>query len=525
MPEAIKPKLRTRPFAIIIRDGWGYNEDPAMHAYDATRVANTPTADRLNREYSWTLIRTSGEDVGLPPGTMGNSEVGHQNIGAGRIVFQESMRLTNEIRQGTFFENEELLKAIDNAKKNQSKIHFIGLASDIGVHSLLGHLYGLLEMCKRNDLDRVFVHPLMDGRDSPPTSGKGYLTDIQSKMDEMGVGQFASVMGRFYGMDRDQRWDRVEKAYQCMRNGKGERASNAIEAIQASYDHQITDEFVEPTNITDANGNPIALVEDGDSVVFFNFRGDRPREITRAFVDPEFSAFDRGALPQLYYVCLTEYDKTIPAPVAFKKPPKMKNIVGEYWSKLGLKQFRCAETEKYAHVTFFFNDYTEPPFPGEDRQIVPSPKVRTYDEKPEMSAYEVCDQVLKRLDSNEYDVMVINFANPDMVGHTGDMQAAIKAAETVDTCVGRIIEKIEAMGGSAVVLADHGNLELMWDVTTNGPHTAHTTYPVPFIVVDKELKVCKLREDGRLADVIPTCLDIMGVSQPEEMTGKTIIIH
>lgn len=518
-----KNNLRTRPFVLVIRDGWGWNPDEKLQKYDATRLANTPNDDRLRSEYPFTLIGTSGEDVGLPEGTMGNSEVGHQNIGAGRIVYQESMRLTKAIRDGEFQKNQVLLNAIADCKKKNSKLHLIGLASDIGVHSLLGHLYALVEMCRDNGLSEVYVHPLMDGRDSPPRSGKGYLTDIQAKLDEIGAGKIASVAGRFYGMDRDQRWDRVEKAFNCMRWGKGEKAESAIDLMQTCYDKDMTDEFVEPTNIVDEAGKPIATIDDGDAVVFFNFRGDRPREITRAFVDPDFAGFERGPKPDIDFICLTQYDATIPAKVAFTKPPKMKNIAGELLSIDGLKQFRCAETEKYAHVTFFFNDYTEPAFAGEDRQIIPSPKVRTYDEKPEMSAYEVCDTVLSKLDTNEYDIVIVNFANPDMVGHTGIMEAAIKAAEVVDECVGKIIAKVEQMGGSALITADHGNLELMWDESTNGPMTAHTTYPVPLIVVDKEYKNAKLLDGGILADVVPTCLALMGLDKPSDMTGKSLL--
>lgn len=518
-------KLRVRPFVLIIRDGWGCNTDESLWDYDATRLAQTPNDDRLRSQYSHCLIGCSGEDVGLPAGTMGNSEVGHQNIGAGRTVYQESMRLTKAIRQGSFFENKILLKAIEHCQRNQSKLHLIGLTSDIGVHSLLGHLYGFLEMARRNKFDRVFLHALTDGRDSPPKSGKGYIQQVEAKMKEIGVGRIASVMGRFYCMDRDQRWDRVEKAYQCLRYGKGTKLNNASQAMQDSYDNDVTDEFVNPTLITGADSQPLALIEDGDSVVFLNFRGDRPREITRAFVDPDFNSFDRGAQPDIYYVCLTEYDATIPAPVAFPKPPKMKNITAAYLSRLGLKQFRCAETEKYAHVTFFFNDYTEPPFAGEDRQIVPSPKVRTYDLKPQMSAFEVTQTVIDRLDSNKYDFVVVNLANPDMVGHTGIMPAAIEAAQTVDTCVGKIIDKVIDLGGSAIITADHGNLELMYDTTTNGPYTAHTTFPVPLIVVDQQYKNCTLRQGGKLADVVPTALRIMGLEQPREMTGQSLIIE
>ena len=516
-------KLRTRPFVLIIRDGWGHNPNPEWHKYDATKLAKTPYDEKLRAEYPNVLIATSGEDVGLPDGTMGNSEVGHQNIGAGRVVYQESVRLTKAIRDGEFQKNQIILDAIENCKKKGTKLHLTGLASDIGVHSLLGHLYAFVQMCKDNGLEEVYIHPLMDGRDSPPTSGKGYLTDIQAKLDEIGCGKIASIGGRFYGMDRDNRWERVERAFNCMRHGKGETATNAIEYLQASYDNAKTDEFIEPANIVDTSGKPIATIDDGDAVIFFNFRGDRPRELTRAFVDPDFSGFDRGSKPDVDFICMTQYDKTIPAKVAFPKPPKMKNIAGELLSIDGLKQFRCAETEKYAHVTFFFNDNKEDPFALEERILVPSPKVETYDLKPEMSAYEVCDTVLEKLDGNEYDVFIINFANPDMVGHTGVMEAAVKAAEVVDECVGKVIDKVKEMGGSALITADHGNLELMWDESTNGPYTAHTTFPVPLIIVDEEHKNSKLREDGRLADVVPTCLELMGLEKPAEMTGESLL--
>ncbi|MBN2211237.1 MAG: 2,3-bisphosphoglycerate-independent phosphoglycerate mutase [Sedimentisphaerales bacterium] len=520
-----KATLRVKPAVLIIRDGWGFNGHPEQAPYDATRQGNTPVDDRLRREYPHTLINTCGEDVGLPDGTMGNSEVGHQNIGAGRIVHQESMRLTAAIRDGSFFKNKVLLEAIENARKHGGKVHLIGLVSDAGVHSLLGHLYGLLDLCQRNNFDKVFLHALTDGRDTPPTSGVEFIRDIEGKMAEMGIGHVASVMGRFYGMDRDQRWDRVKHAYDALCYGKGHKATDAPQAVQASYNNKITDEFIEPTLITGDDGVPLALIEDGDSVIFFNFRGDRPREITRAFVDDGFSGFDRGVKRDLYYVCMTQYDKTIPAPVAFPKPPKMKNIVGAYWADLGLKQFRCAETEKYAHVTFFFNDYTEEPFPGEERQIVPSPKVRTYDLKPEMSAREVTDVVLERLESKNFDVMVINFANPDMVGHTGVMEAAVKAVATVDECVGRIVDKVQQLGGSLIITADHGNSELMVDPITLEPFTSHTTGVVPLIVVDEGFKNCSLRDGGILADVIPTVLDVQGLPKPAEMTGTSLINH
>jgi len=520
-----KVLLENKPFVLIIQDGWGYNPNSDEDSYNAAKCANTPTDDMLMSEYPNCLIHTSGEDVGLPDGTMGNSEVGHQNIGAGRIVPQESVRLSRAIRDGSFFENNEFAKLIKFVKDRKGRLHLMGLCSDIGVHSLLNHLYGLLEMAKRNSIENVFIHAFTDGRDSPPNSGAGYIAEIEKKAEEIGVGKIASVSGRFYAMDRDSRWERVQKAFECLRFGKGLKAASAAQAIEQSYAKDVTDEFIEPTSIVNEDNEPIGIINDGDGVIFFNFRGDRPREITRSFVEPDFKEFNRAVQPDIYYVCMTEYDATIPAPVAFPKPPKMKNILGAYWGSLGLKQFRCAETEKYAHVTFFFNDYTEKPFAGEDRQIVPSPRVRTYDLKPEMSAYEVADVVLQRLDSNKYDVMVINFANPDMVGHTGILDAAIKAAEAVDECVGKILDKVERMGGSAIVTADHGNFEKMIDGSPENPHTAHTIGDVPLVVFDKRYKNTKLREGGRLADVGPTLLEMMGLEQPQEMTGKSLLVH
>ena len=515
--------LEKKPFVLIIRDGWGYNPNPAEDEYNAIKRANTPVDDMLMAEYPNCLIHTSGEDVGLPDGTMGNSEVGHQNIGAGRIVPQESVRLSRAIRDGSFFENKEFLNLIKFIKSRNGKMHLMGLCSDIGVHSLLNHLYGLLELAKRNNVGEVFIHAFTDGRDSPPDSGAGYIEQIETKAKEIGVGKIASVSGRFYAMDRDSRWDRVQKAYECIRFSKGIKAARAAEAVAKSYEKGVTDEFIEPTCIVNNENEPIATVSDGDGVVFFNFRGDRPREITRAFVEPHFKEFPRTTKPDIYYVCMTEYDATIPAPVAFPKPPKMKNILGAYWSSLELKQFRCAETEKYAHVTFFFNDYTEKPFPGEDRQIVPSPRVKTYDLKPEMSAYEVADVVLERLKPNKYDAIVVNFANPDMVGHTGILSAAIKAAETVDECVGRILNKVKGMGGVAIVTADHGNFEKMIDGSPNEPHTAHTIGDVPLVIFDEHYKGKRLRDDGRLADIGPTLLEMMGLPKPEEMTGQSLL--
>jgi 2,3-bisphosphoglycerate-independent phosphoglycerate mutase len=512
-----------RPCVLIIRDGWGYNPDRSEDAYNSVLRADVPTDRMLMSQYPNCLIHTYGEYVGLPDGTMGNSEVGHQNIGAGRVVPQESVRLTFAVRDGSFFKNPEFLKMVQYVKEHKGRVHFMGLCSDIGVHSLLGHLYGLLELAKRNDIKDVFIHAFTDGRDSPPDSGLGYIQTVEKKAKEIGAGRIASVMGRFYAMDRDSRWDRVQKAFEALRLGKGLKARSAEEAVKSSYEKKVTDEFIEPTCIVDENNEPIGTINDGDGVVFFNFRGDRTREITRAFVLPDFKDFARNMPPSVFFVCMTEYDATIPAPVAFTKPTKMKNVLAAYWADMGIKEFRCAETEKYAHVTFFFNDYTETPFKGEDRQIVPSPKVRTYDLKPEMSAVEVANVVLERLESNKYDAMVINFANPDMVGHTGDLSAAIKAAEVVDQCVGKILDKVKAMGGAALITADHGNFEKMIDGSPDNPHTAHTVGDVPLIVFDDRFVGRQLRADGTLADIAPTMLELMGLPQPPEMTGRSLL--
>ncbi|AQQ09020.1 2,3-bisphosphoglycerate-independent phosphoglycerate mutase [Sedimentisphaera cyanobacteriorum] len=518
-----KSTIRKRPCVMIIRDGWGHNPNSDDDKFNAIKIANTPTDDMLMNDYPNTLMHTSGEMVGLPNGTMGNSEVGHQNIGAGRVVYQDSVRITLKIRDESFYENEVLLEAMNRVKQNSSKLHIMGLCSDIGVHSLLGHLYGVLEMAKRNGVEEVYLHALTDGRDSSPTSGLGFLKDIQAKMNEIGVGKIASISGRFYAMDRDNRWERVSKAYNCLTKGEGGKSGSFEQAMQDCYAREETDEFIKPLNITGEDGKPLSLIEDGDSVVFFNFRGDRPREITRAFVDDDFAGFQRDKKLDLQFVCMTQYDKTINAPVAFPKPPKMKNILGEYLSSLGLKQFRCAETEKYAHVTFFFNDYREEPFEKEDRQIIPSPKVETYDLQPEMSANKVCDAVMERLEKNEFDAIIVNFANPDMVGHTGVLDAAVTACETVDECVGKILSKVKEMNGTAIVFADHGNSEKMADGNPDNPFTSHTTGDVPFIVFDEELKNTALASGGCLADAAPTMLELMGIEKPKEMTGRSLI--
>ena len=461
---------------------------------------------------------TSGLNVGLPEGQMGNSEVGHTNIGAGRIVYQELTRITKSIEEGDFFSIPELVEAIENCKQNNSKLHVFGLLSDGGVHSHIRHLFAILELAKRKDFENVFVHCFMDGRDTPPTSGENYIMQLEEKMKEKGVGKIASISGRFYAMDRDKRWNRVQKAYDAVVNGEGIKATSAISAIEGSYQKEVFDEFVEPTVICQ-NNEPIATIRENDSVIFFNFRPDRAREITRAIVDKDFTEFETKKM-NLDYVCFTQYDETLPnVKIAFK-PEALKNTFGEYISKKGLTQLRIAETEKYAHVTFFFNGGEEKQYPGENRILVASPKVETYDLKPEMSALEVTDKVVDAINSKKYDCIILNYANPDMVGHTGSLEAAIKAIETIDGCVERVVEAIKANDGVMLITADHGNAEQMIDYKTGEPHTAHTTNPVPLILVGKEN--VKLKE-GKLADLAPTMLELMGLEKPEEMTGESII--
>lgn len=504
---------------LAILDGWGINENENANA---VKMANTPNLDAIFKQYPNTKIHTSGLDVGLPDGQMGNSEVGHTNIGAGRIVYQELTRITKSIQEGDFFENKAFLNAIKYCKKQGSNLHLYGLLSDGGVHSHNTHLYALLELCKREDFDRVFVHCFLDGRDTPPSSGEGYIAELEEKMKEIGVGQIASIMGRYYAMDRDKRWERVELAYKALALGEGLQADNPIDAIESAYQREEFDEFVKPTVIM-KNDKPLATIQQNDSIIFFNFRPDRAREITRVFVDKNFDGFEKKYL-YVNYVCMTQYDETIPnVEIAFQ-PTKIENTFGEYISKLGYTQLRIAETEKYAHVTFFFNGGNEVEYPGESRILVASPKVATYDLKPEMSAYEVTDRVVDVIRKSMYDVIILNFANCDMVGHTGVLEAAIKAVETVDECIGRIVEEVRRVNGTILITADHGNAEQMIDYTTGDPHTAHTTNPVPLIVAGMEEDI-KLREGGRLADLAPTMLDIMGVDKPVEMTGESIIIR
>lgn len=504
---------------LMILDGYGLN---SKENGNAVAEAKTPVMDKLMKEYPFVKGNASGMAVGLPEGQMGNSEVGHLNMGAGRIVYQELTRITKEIQEGTFFENPALLKAVENCKKNNSALHFMGLLSDGGVHSHNTHLYGLLELAKRNGLSKVYVHAFLDGRDTPPASGKDYAAALEEKMKELGVGEIASVMGRYYAMDRDNNYNRVQLAYDAMTAGKGVTAESGVAGIQASYDKDETDEFVKPTVVV-RDGQAIGTIADKDSVVFFNFRPDRAREIARCFCDDDFKGFDRPKRVETEFVCFSDYDPTIPnKEVAFHKVA-VTNTFGEWLAANNMTQARIAETEKYAHVTFFFNGGAEEPNKGEDRILVNSPKVATYDLKPEMSAYEVCDKLTEAIRSGKYDVIIINFANPDMVGHTGVEEAAIKAVEAVDECVGKAVEAVLEVDGTMFICADHGNAEQLVDYVTGEPFTAHTTNQVPFILVnyDKNYTLC---EDGCLADIVPTLIETMGMEKPAEMTGKSLLL-
>ena len=504
---------------LMILDGFGENPN---NEGNAVNLAKKPNIDKLRKICPVSHIDASGAAVGLPDGQMGNSEVGHTNIGAGRIVYQKLTKITKSIEDGDFFSIPEFTEAIENVKKNNSKLHIMGLLSDGGVHSHQTHLYGLLELAKRKGLDNnVFIHAFMDGRDTLPASGEGYIQELQEKMKEKGVGKIATLSGRYYAMDRDKRWDRVEKAYNALVKGEGVLAKDPIQAIEESYQQEIFDEFVVPTVITDANDQPLAKIESGDSVIFFNFRPDRARQLTRAIVDDKFDGFKTDKL-DIDFVCMTEYDDTMPnVKIAFK-PEELTNTFGEVVSNLGKKQLRIAETEKYAHVTFFFNGGREEPYPGEDRILVNSPKVATYDLQPEMSAYEVTEKVLEAINSEKYDTIILNFANTDMVGHTGNIDAAIKAVEAVDKCVGEIVEAVQKQNGVLLITADHGNAEQMIDYQTGEPLTSHTTNLVPLILVGMENVELK---DGRLCDLTPTMLDIMEEQKPKEMTGESLLIR
>ncbi len=504
---------------LCILDGYGISD---KEIGNAIKAAGTPNLDKLKKEYPYAQIEASGEAVGLPAGQMGNSEVGHLNMGAGRIVYQELTRITKSISDGDFFANEEFKLALDNAKNNGNKLHLYGLLSNGGVHSHITHLFALLKLAKDYGLENVYVHAFLDGRDVSPTSGAGFLQELQDEMDRIEFGQIASVGGRYYVMDRDNRWDRVEKAYDMMTIGAGEMTDNAIEYVKNSYQNGVTDEFVIPAHVCE-NGKAIGLIEKNDSIIFFNFRPDRARQITRAMSEPEFNGFERksGFLNPLY-VCFTQYDASFTnVKIAFK-PQSLNNTLGEYLAKQNLTQLRIAETEKYAHVTFFFNGGVEKPNALEDRELISSPKVATYDLQPEMSAYEVTERAIEKLNSGKYDVMILNFANCDMVGHTGVFDAAVKAVKTVDECVKKVIDTILSLGGTAVLTADHGNADKMFE-EDGKPFTAHTTNKVPFVVIGKDFVGKTLRDGGILADVAPTLLDMMGLEIPAEMTGKTLI--
>ena len=522
--------VKQKPVVLIIRDGWGANHDASYDAYNAVKLANTPVADRLSAEYPRTEIAACGLEVGLPEGIMGNSEVGHQNIGAGRVVDQELVRINKGIKTGSVKESTALKSALENVRINGSALHFMGLVSDAGVHSMLDHLYGLLHIAKEQGIEKVYLHAFTDGRDTGPFSGKTFLAEAEAQMAEIGVGQIASIAGRYWAMDRDNRWDRVERAYNCLTGSKIERrAATAADAIQLQYDSPETegtkgDEFCPPTTIVGPDGSPLARIQDGDSVLFFNFRGDRPRELTRTFIEDNFDGFDRGTKLDVFFATLSEYQKGLCPNIIFQKPPKMEDILGAYIADRGIGQFRCAETEKFPHVTFFFNDYREEPFAGEDRELVPSRKdCATYDEKPEMSAYGIRDASVAAIKSGKYGLIVINFANPDMVGHTGVLEACIEACEIVDDCVGDLLAAIDEVGGSAVITADHGNSDQLWNHENDGPHTAHTLNPVELVVYSETYKNAQLIESGALGDVAPTLLKLMDLPQPEAMSGHCLI--
>ena len=508
-----------RPTVLLILDGYGLSE---RTEHNAIAMADTPVMDRLMKEYPFVKGNASGLAVGLPEGQMGSSEVGHLNMGAGRIVYQDLVRITKDIESGGFFENEAILKAMDNAKEKGTSLHIFGLLSDGGVHSHNTHLYALLELAKRRGLEKVYVHCFTDGRDTPPESGEDYIRALQEEMDRIGCGRIATVAGRYYAMDRDNHWDRIEKAYRAITLGEGETAANATEAVTQSYAKGETDEFILPTVIKE-DGTPTAVVGDGDSVIFFNFRSDRAREMTRVFCCDEFDGFDRGPRKQVTYVCFTDYDATIPnKELAFEKET-MTNTFGEWLAANGLKQARIAETEKYAHVTSFFNGGKDDPCEGEDRFLIPSPQVATYDLQPEMSAPAVCDTLVEKIRSGGYDVIIANFANSDMVGHTGVEKAAVEAVEYLDECIGRVVEAIIEVDGQLLICADHGNAEVMLDEETGEPWTAHTSNPVPFILVNYD-PAYQLREGGCLADIAPTLIEMMGMEKPAEMTGESLLI-
>ncbi|QGU00354.1 2,3-bisphosphoglycerate-independent phosphoglycerate mutase [Candidatus Syntrophocurvum alkaliphilum] len=513
--------MSKQPLVLMIIDGWG---ERTAEKDNAITLADPKNFYRLQEDYPDTLLKSSGIDVGLPEGQMGNSEVGHLNIGAGRVVYQDITRISKSIKNRTFFDNVEINKAISNVQNTNGALHLMGLLSDGGVHSHITHLYALLELCKRKGLEKVYMHCFLDGRDVGPKTAITYLEMLAHKINELGIGKIATVAGRFYPMDRDQRWERVEKGYNAMVLGEGLKAANAHAAVQDSYEKDITDEFVEPHVIIDENGQPIATINDGDSIIFYNFRADRARQISRALVEQDFNNFTRKKFPQVYYVCMTQYDITIPAPVAYK-PQNLNNTLGEVLAENQFKQLRIAETEKYAHVTFFFNGGVERENEGEERILIPSPEVETYNLKPEMSAYELTDKIIEQIDKDIFDVIVVNYANPDMVGHTGVLDAAVEAIEVVDECIDKVVNKVLDKSGQVLLTSDHGNCEVMLCPETGSPFTAHTTQKVPFVLVSNKYKKNRLLEEGALEDIAPTMLYMLGVDIPDEMTGKCLIAN
>lgn len=506
-----------KPVLLLILDGYGLSDNVKGNAVLA---ANTPNIRKLMAECPFVKGAASGLAVGLPEGQMGNSEVGHLNMGAGRVVYQDLTRITKSIEDGDFFEKPELLNAIENCKKNGSDLHIYGLLSDGGVHSLNSHLYAILELAKRQGLDRVYIHCFMDGRDTSPTSGIEYIRELVGECEKH-TGRIATITGRYWAMDRDNRWERIERAYRALTKGEGVQETDPVQAMENSYAKDITDEFIEPTVITE-DGHPVAVIKSGDSVIFFNFRPDRAREISRTFCCDDFTGFERGERIKTDYVCFTEYDPTIPNKSIVFKEEEIKDTFGQFIAAQGLKQARIAETEKYAHVTFFFNGGVEAPNPGEDRFLIPSPKVATYDLKPEMSVYEVCGKLVETINAGEHDVIICNFANPDMVGHTGVFDAVVKALEAVDECVGRVVDAVRDNGRVMFLCADHGNAEELLVPGTDEPWTAHTTNPVPFILINGEAG-WTLKEGGRLCDIVPTLIDVMGLEKPRLMTGVSLL--
>ena len=515
---------------LIIRDGWGENKDPRFDAHNAVKLAQTPCADELTRSWPRTEIEAAGLAVGLPEGIMGNSEVGHQNMGAGRVVDQEIVRINKSIASGAVAELPGLQSAMAHAQQQGSALHLMGLVSDAGVHAMLDHLFGLVKVAKAAGVHSLYLHAFTDGRDTGPFTGLGFIQQVEAEFAQIGLGQIASVSGRYWAMDRDQRWDRVQRAYDCLTGRAIERtAPSAAAAIQAQYDHPETagtqgDEFCPPTAIVDAQGAAIGSIQSGDAVLFYNFRGDRPRELTRAFIDVDFDSFDRGPRLDLHFCTMTEYQKGLCDQVVFTKPQPMESILGAYVSQQGIPQFRCAETEKFPHVTFFFNDYREAPFPGEERCLIPSRKdCATYDEKPEMSAYGIRDAAVQAIRSGKYGLVVVNFANPDMVGHTGVVPACVRACEIVDGCVADLLKAVDTIEGNALITADHGNCDQLWNFDNDGPHTAHTLNPVEVVLYGPGHKEVQLREQGCLGDIAPTLLEMMHLEQPQFMTGRSLI--